>query len=671
MNKITTLVSMALALTISLGVYAQKAPIKFGKLSKDEIDLRVYDKDTAAVAIVLCDFGTSDFTYSDNSGLMYLYKRNIRIKILKKEGYHKANFEIPIRKKYDNPGRIRGLTFNFDEGKTEKVKLENNQVFTDDINKYWDLIKFEMPAVKEGSIIDVEYSILSELYDIRNWNFQDDIPTLYSEYRVTIPEYFHYKQLEKGYIPIDEKSTNNRTVTQTGTENQRSTGLVTTSRVQNYNFSYNVTDYFFISKHVPAFYEENYMTSEKNYITSIEFELGSVKWPNRPVKNYTNTWEAINKELLFDTDFGNRINGAGFLKDKLALIESLNPNPEAKIAAVYDLIRNGISWNGRYSIYSFDNNKAWNEGSGTVGDINLLLVAALKRLGFEANPVLLSTRTNGLIHPAQIILDQFNYVIASVLIDNKTILLDATDRHTPAGLLPERCLNGQGRQIDKNGGSWVDLLPASTHRKSYQTIFTIEPDLSLKGNIIEKHEGYSALENRKDMQNYNSTEAYLEEYQKRFQTFSLELDSVSGVAQLNEPLYLSYSFETDVPVDAAGNLLMINPILIGKTQTNPFKLPERAYPVDFSFPRTTTYMGTITIPDGYAVDNLPQNKRMILPENKAAFIYSIQHSGNNITILTKFDINKVTFLPEDYENLKLFYNQVIEAQAEDIILKKL
>ncbi len=671
MNKITTLVSMALALTISLGVYAQKAPIKFGKLSKDEIDLRVYDKDTAAVAIVLCDFGTSDFTYSDNSGLMYLYKRNIRIKILKKEGYHKANFEIPIRKKYDNPGRIRGLTFNFDEGKTEKVKLENNQVFTDDINKYWDLIKFEMPAVKEGSIIDVEYSILSELYDIRNWNFQDDIPTLYSEYRVTIPEYFHYKQLEKGFIPIGEKSTNSRTVTQTGTENQRSTGLVTTSRVQSYNFNYNVTDYFFISKHVPAFYEENYMTSEKNYISSIEFELGSVKWPNRPVKNYTNTWEAINKELLFDTDFGNRINGAGFLKDKLALIESLNPNPEAKIAAVYELIRNGISWNGRYSIYSFDNNKAWNEGSGTVGDINLLLVAALKRLGFEANPVLLSTRTNGLIHPAQIIRDQFNYVIASVLVDNKTILLDATERHTPAGLLPERCLNGQGRQIDKNGGSWVDLLPASTHRKSYQTIFTIEPDLSLKGNIIEKHEGYSALENRKDMQNYNSTEAYLEEYQKSFQTFSLELDSVSGVAQLNEPLYLSYSFETDVPVDAAGNLLMINPILIGKTQTNPFKLPERAYPVDFSFPRTTTYMGTITIPDGYAVDNLPQNKRMILPENKAAFIYSIQHSGNNITILTKFDINKVTFLPEDYENLKLFYNQVIEAQAEDIILKKL
>jgi hypothetical protein len=564
------------------------------------------------------------------------------------------------------------VTYNFDNGKTEKVKLENNQIFTDNINKYWDLIKFEMPAVKEGSIIDIEYSFLSELYNIRNWDFQNDIPTLHSEYRVTIPEYFYYKQLEKGFIPIGEKSTNTRTVTQTGTDNQRvSSGNVTSSHVQSYNFNYQVTDYYFISKNVPAFYEENFMTSETNYISSIEFELGSVKWPNRPVKNYTNTWEAINKDLLFDTDFGNRINGGGFLKDKLALIETLNTSPEAKIAAVYDLIRKGINWNGRYSIYSFDNNKAWNEGSGSVGDINLLLVAALRSLGFEANPVILSTRSNGFIHPAQIILDQFNYVIAAVLIDDKTILLDATDQNTPAGLLPERCLNGQGRQIDKNGGAWVELTPASNHRRSYQVAFSIEPDLSLKGTIKEKHEGYSALEYRKIMQNYNSTEAYLEEYQKSFQTYSLTLDSVSGVAQVNEPLYLSYSFETDVPLDAAGTLLMINPILIGKTQTNPFKLPERAYPVDFSFPRTTTYMATITIPEGYGIDNLPKNKRMMLPENKASFIYSIQHSGSNITILTKFDINKVTFLPDDYENLKLFYNQVIEAQAEDIILKKL
>lgn len=671
MRKINALIGIALMLTIMPGVYAQKAPIKFGKLSNDEIDLKVYDKDTAAAALVLCDFGTSDFIYSNNSGLMYFYKRNIRIKILKKEGYHKAKFEIPIRKLYDKPGKIKGLTFNLDNGKPEKTKLESNQIFTDDINKYWELIKFEMPAVKEGSIIDIEYTILSESFDIRNWNFQDDIPTLHSEYRVAIPEYFYYKQLEKGFIPIGEKSTNTRTVTQMATEKERTGFYTVTTKTKSYNFNYQVTDYNFVSKYVPAFYAENFMTSKSNYISSVEFELGSVKWPNRPVKNYTNTWEAINKVLLFDTDFGTRINGGGFLKDKLALIETLNLSPEAKIAAVYDLIRNAISWNGRYSIYSFDNNKAWNEGSGTVGDINLLLVAALKRLGFEANPVLLSTRNNGFIHPAQIILDQFNYVIASVLIDDKTILLDATDRNTPAGLLTERCLNGQGRQIDKNGGKWVDLIPAANHRRLYKAAFTIEPDLSLKGSIIEKHEGYSALEYRKAIQNYNSNESYLEEYQKGFQTFSLTLDSISGVDKVNEPLFISYLFESDVPVEVAGNILMINPVLLGKVENNPFKLPERAYPVDFSFPYSTTYISTITIPDGYTVDNLPKNKRMMLPENKASFVYSIQHLGSNITVLTKFDINKVTFLPDDYENLKMFYNQVIEAQAEDIILKKL
>jgi hypothetical protein len=671
MKKLLILTSLC-SLLLNYSLKAEKAPIKFGKISKEELALKVYEKDTSAAAVILCDFGVSNFIYSDNSGLQYQFKRNIRIKILKKEGYDWAKFEIYIRKKYDNLGRIKATSYNQESGKLLKEKLDNKQVFTIDYNKNWELVKFEMPAVKEGSILDIEYIIISDSYNIRDWYFQDEIPTLYSQYNVSIPEYFHYKQLEKGYIPIGNKTQNTRNVTVNGTDKQRTTqGNLTKSSYQNYSFNYIATDYTFVSKDVPAFYEEDYITSSENYISSIQYELGSVRWPNKPIKNYTNTWEAINKELLFDSDFGSRIKGAGFLKDQLTLIETLNNTPEAKIEAVYNLIRNKMHWDKRYSIYSFEQGKAWQDGNGTVGDINLLLVAALNRLGFDANPVLLSTRGHGFIHPAQIIVDQFNYVIASVKLGDKIILLDATEKNTPLGVLPERCLNGQGRLVDDKGGDWVDLTPSLSHKKLYKTEIIINPDLSLNGKVVEKNDEYAAIDKRNDLQYFSTGDEFLEDYQKSFTNFTMTLDSIENQKDYNNFISLNYHFETEPIVEQAGNLLMIDPVIFGKKTSNPFKLQERAYPVDYSYPHSVVYMATISIPEGYSVENLPENKRLILPNQDASFAYSVQNFNDQIVIVYKFNINKITFLPESYQNLKEFYNQVIDAQSKQIILKKI
>jgi hypothetical protein len=432
-----------------------------------------------------------------------------------------------------------------------------------------------------------------------------------------------------------------------------------------------VTDYMFISKDVPAFYTEEYITSRDNYISEIQFELGNVKWPNQPIKNYTTTWEAIAKLLLEDSDFGSRIDGGWAIKDEMAVVEALNTTPEAKVNAVFELVRGKMNWDGRNSIYSFDQGKAWKEGSGSSGDINLLLVAAFRRLNMEAYPVILSTRANGFVHPAQIIIDQFNYVIAAVKLSDKYILLDATDKNCPIGILPERCLNGQGRLISEKGGEWVDLKPLAANKKSYQFKIGIDAEGKLIGSVNEKYEGYAAIEQRVSLKYYTDDEAYLKEYQKNHSPFDMTLDSISWKADIPKPVLVSYQFESEDWIEKAGNLWMISPLLLGQRTTNPFKLEKRDYPVDYSFPHSTTHMVTFTIPDGFVVENLPETKKMILPERTASFMYSVQQTGNTIVVVSKFDINKVTFLPEEYADLKEFYNQVIAAQAKQIILKKL
>ena len=66
-------------------VHAEKAPIKFGKVSMEEMELNTYLPDTTASAVVLCDYGVTDMPYTEKDGFQRTFERTIRIKFLKKK----------------------------------------------------------------------------------------------------------------------------------------------------------------------------------------------------------------------------------------------------------------------------------------------------------------------------------------------------------------------------------------------------------------------------------------------------------------------------------------------------------------------------------------------------------------------------------------------------------
>jgi len=639
---IKELITLWAILLIANSLIAQDPPIIFGELSNNEINMTFYDKDSTAPALVLCDYGNAINTDNNYFSFTYTFTRNLRIKIFNKEGYKYSGLSF-IMNKHANTPEIKAITYNFEGEAKIESKLDKKQVFREHYDKNYDVVKFEMPAIKEGCIIDIEYSYLAGFSHIRPWYFQSTIPTVHSEYRVSIPCYFEFKPLAKGFYPMSNLSSHTRTES---------------------NFKY-------ISKDVPAFHHEEYLTSIENYLSSIQFELAAVKFPNQLDQIFTKTWPDIGKLLVNNDDFDISGKVGRIIKNELNYLSILDTTPESKITMVYEYIRDKMNWNNQNSIFSEDPKKAWDERKGSSGDINLFLLGALSQLGFDARPVILSTRSNGFVHPAQIILEQYNYVIASVKIADKTIFLDATDKYTPFGILPERCINGQGRMIDKAGGYWLDLNPNTNKKLFYMVKMEIKEDFSITGNINEKYEGYAAVEKRNSLSFYTNDSDYLKEYQKSFQKLTFETDSITDKQNSAKPLTINYRFESDDYIDKAGDLLFINPIIINRLEINPFKLEKREYPVDYSFPQSTTYMTTITIPEGYKIENLPENKKILLPEKNASFLYSIQLTGNGITVISKFDINKVTFLPEEYLDLKEFYNQVIDAMSKQIILKKI
>ena len=105
-----------------------------------------------------------------------------------------------------------------------------------------------------------------------------------------------------------------------------------------------------------------------------------------------------------------------------------------------------MNWNNYYGINCNDGVRtAYKNNKGNVAEINLMLTAMLRYAGVEANPVLLSTRRNGIaMFPNR---TAYNYVVAGVEVKDNVILLDATSKNAVVGLMPLRAVNWTGRII--------------------------------------------------------------------------------------------------------------------------------------------------------------------------------------------------------------------------------
>ncbi|MFM8832839.1 MAG: hypothetical protein ACKOEV_04295, partial [Cytophagales bacterium] len=72
---------------ISLSLYAQKPPLKFGDVTTDELKMTIYPKDSSAEAVVLGDYGESKLEYNKSQeSFQIVFERVRRVKILRKEG---------------------------------------------------------------------------------------------------------------------------------------------------------------------------------------------------------------------------------------------------------------------------------------------------------------------------------------------------------------------------------------------------------------------------------------------------------------------------------------------------------------------------------------------------------------------------------------------------------
>ena len=647
----------------------EKCGAKFGNISVTDFAATSYALDSSASAVVIADVGTSKIFANSKGWFSIEFKRYRRVHLLNKNGFDVATEAVPLYtdgQDEEKLSSLKAVTYNLENGNVVETKLENENIFTDRLDKNWTVKKFAFPNIKEGSIVEFEYTINSDfLSNLPSWDFQGSYPTIWSEYDLTIPSFFKYVSLMQGfqkfYIQSKKYSQGSFTVIE-------SNGTHASDYI---SFSSNVENYEWVVRNAPAIKEENYVSSLTNYKQKIDFELTEQTEPLQP-HVFLSTWTQVAVEMMNNDNFG-----APLYADNAWMDESLKPLTETRASSlekakrIYTLVRDNLTCTD-YSVPDLHLHQTLKNvlkaHSGTVVEINLLLIGMLRHIGIDAEPVILSTRSHGYTYALYPIMNRFNYVICRATIDGQVVYLDASRPRLGFGKLTPACYNGHARII--NSFAPPVLLSADSIKETRLTSLLLKSNE--KGELIgsvQQIPGYfQSYEIRKAIME-KGKEEYFREVNKAYGTdVELANTHIDSVDNLEGNVFIGYDFKLDA---AQEKLVYINPMFGEAIKENPFKSAERYYPVEMPYATDQTYIFTMFIPDGYEVEDLPNSVIVKLnDQDDGEFEYRISQTGGAISMRCRIQLKRAYYPPAEYDILREFYNLIVKKQSEPIVLRK-
>jgi hypothetical protein len=631
----------------------QKSPIIFGEIPLQDLKMTTYDADSSASAVILSDYGHS-YISINAANVDLRFERHVRIKILRKVGLHWADIQIPLYYNGSTEERISALkasSYNLESGRVVETKMSREGTAKEKVNKRFKLLTFTIPNVKEGSVVEFSYTMISDFFwNFPEWQFQYTIPVRHSEYWAFFPDFYTFEKYMQGYLTITDYKIETR---QQGTFQFKAHHW----RLQN----------------VPAFKEEPYMTSSNDYVSKIFFAISHVNYTMGPTVEIMGSWKKLNELLLKYEYFGdllneNSITNNTFLNSIVKDLLAGKTDPMEKVRTIYSYIQQNLEWDGFKDFVAGPLKKVFESKKGSSGDINLALGCMLKKAGIDCDMILLSTRDHGFIRKNYPMDRQFNYVVVGAYIDGVIVLLDATEKYLPVNILPERCLNGEGLIISNARHGWIDLPPKAKSKTVILADLTLHENGDLKGKLNYVHDGYDAQRMRKDY-TAKGEDSYIKTVVKP-NVWQIEKSEFLGVNNISETSQEKYQLSIQEHASIAGDLVYINPFVTAQLEANPFTLESREYPVDFGSPIEKTYVCKLTIPSGFSVDEMPATKAYVLPGNAGKYLISVTGNANVINITSTLMINKKMFTQDEYPALREFYSHVVAKQAEQIVLKK-
>lgn len=647
--------------------------LKYGKPSKEELSLTSYAPDTTATAIYLFHQGQSDFVYHD--GFQLTTEHWVRIKILKPQGVSYADVSVPYYSPTDRDegqeraSDIEGCSYNMENGKCIKTSMKRESISFERINNLYKMLKFSLPAVKEGTVIEYHYKLYSDYFShIDNWMMQEELPMLYNQYKITIPHVFIYNIELRGkdYIQVKQRDSSIHAT-------EREGGSAGVSK----DFIVSAQETTFTSRNLPAIrQDEPYCWCPEDYKVQVSFDLQGTQFTPNEYKPYSQKWEDVDNQLLKpeNTQFGKYLSFTNPFRPETKQAYNSEMSFEEKIICAFQILKKKMAWNGRYQLYSKELEKVIPKGNGSNADLNFILISILKDFGLEAYPVVLSRRSSGMLPYNFPSLQKLNTFIVAVYDINKQkyVFLDGSMDVPALNILPLELSVNKARILspkEKEEKKWVNVM-ALADNKSFMKI-----EARLEGNQVKGHRstilyGQEAVEYQANEKHKQDSIVSNPESNGSLKN-KLTVTNLKVKKQENDRALIEEEFDFVLQTDRTDDHLYINPMLFPHLKSNPFIQTERVLPIEFPYPYKFTMLATLTLPEGYEVEETPQPQVIRTQGDGLQCKYMIQRQGNTISLNYIFYLKEPIFLTEQYKQLQELWTKVIEKNNEILVLKKI
>jgi len=627
----------------------------FGKLSAYELEMQFYEKDKDAEAVVLYDLGEIEFQWNPQGGYDVVYERRTKIKIFTDAGLEWGKISIPLYRKgniYETLQEVQAVTYRIEGRIYEVIKLDPKSQYTEKVNNYYDLVKFAIPGVKAGCIIEYKYKTRSQYkFQLNDWEFQWRIPVKYSELKAKMIPFYSYVFLLQGTNKFDvRESYEERSIDQ-------HYGAVTFHDVV----------HVFALNEIPAFHDEGFISSYDDYVIKMGFQLQKITGPTGVETEYLTSWGGLKNELLKMPEFGKYIKAS--IKKGSKIVEGMDwkgKTQEEKIKEIIDYVKVSYKWNGKRRYVSQQKLKDFlNSKTGNTAEINLYLTGLLVAAGFDATPVIISTRDHGRIHYDYPFVNFFNNVIVKVDYKDKAMLVDGTSRLYAYNDIPLYCINEKGLIINDGPVQWIDLsIPRNKSVLGKYFTINFDNELQKMDCHFKLHAtGYKAVRQKS---NYLNGESVFKEdmEEKKYQN----IDSIKFNNEDNPDLPYIITCNLEYSTEYIDGKWYISPFLNEPPTENMFKQSVRQNPIDIVYAFSQEYHSEIIIPNGYKISYRPKDNE--IDNSLVNMIYSIKQEDNRLMIDAGYTFKGVVYKKEAYGFLKYFYGEVIKQFNDKIVLEE-
>lgn len=625
----------------------------YGIVDKALLTLNACDFENEADAMVVFDHEV----ISVDINMELIIERHKRIKIFKTSGLKNALVQIEYRsyQRFEKISDINGQTINLDaKGTIVYSKLDKQQLIDEPSEGGNNLVTFTLPNAMPGSVLEYSYKIRSSRFrTISGWNFQSTLPTRLSEVIVSMPDLYTIKEVPRcaGTVETDSSEIFEQEIFTPGDLNATRCKGVRKK---------------FFAQSVPSFKSEPQSIPARELLCGIDFILYKLKPVSGEVINYITTWPQVATDFNAAPAYGMQLYNKIPFKSIVEPLETRYKESAALAAALFDTVKNSMNCTVQNSIVLGNSlTSVWEKKSGNGSEINAILFMMLNSAGLRVSPVLMHTQLyNNESTPAT--LEQFNRLVVRIEMDDNTfVMLDASGPNNVYNLLPKEFIGKNGFKINRSKPyyEWIPVNAGEYFSKSLLINEKLNPDGTIAGTAVCRYYNYAMLD-YKDKTSASETLRF-----KYYNTPGIVISTIEPKTVTGNSCSDLLTFTSTPANEGEGNLIYV-PVRFNEFIESPFKSPERKSPIKFNYPLELKISVTFELPDEFEMVNVPERDSLLYNKKELVFVRTSRTQENTVQMHYFISITKLVFKPEEYDELKVFYDYLISSMNAPVTIRR-